>query len=189
MMSVTTTAPRTRIRFPGPRATDARIAVTITEPATPFPITVYFVLVGDDERPGVTALVNVGFEVGKRFDDRAEGPRDRMPTDRLPRPLDRQAVEAVISRFRAYVEYARATVEVGMTGLTPGTKPSGRRRELTDDFLSMIADQYEAWSAGTGRAVTEISKAHGVNRSTASRWVEAARARGLLPQKGSSDAS
>jgi transposase-like protein len=47
----------------------------------------------------------------------------------------------------------------------------------------MIADQFDAWNSG-GRAVTQIAEAHGVNRSTASRWVEAARERDFLPQKG-----
>jgi hypothetical protein len=183
-MSVPTTEPRTRIRFPGRRATDARIHVTIEEPSTPFPITVYFIRATDDELPGAVMLINVGFEIGTRFD---LGVWDEAIDlgERLPRPLDRRDVEDVLGRFRAYVEYARAAIELHKSpAQTPGAKPRGRRRELTDDFLAMIAKQYEAYSAGTGHAVTEISKAHGVNRSTASRWVETARNRGLLPAKG-----
>jgi hypothetical protein len=183
-MSVTTTAPRTQVRWPGRRATDARIAVTIEEPATPFPITIYFIRVHDDEITDAVAVINVGFEVGTRFD---KDPYDEVIPlgERLPRPLDGRAVEAVVQNFRAYVEHARHAIEFRWSGQTPGSKPRNRRRrELTDDFLSTIAEQYEAWSAGTGHAVTEISKAHGVNRSTASRWVDAARERDLIPKKG-----
>jgi hypothetical protein len=60
---------------------------------------------------------------------------------------------------------------------------------MTDEFLSMIAEQYREWSAGGGRAVTEIANAHGVNRSTASRWVDAARNRGILESRGRTVAS
>lgn len=188
-MSVTTTAPRVSLRFPGPRATDRRVAVTLTEPATPFPITVYFVKVFDDERSGAEALINVGFEVGHRFDS-SEADGEKVLLERLPRPLPRDAVELVAGRFRQYVEFARAALTLGDRRPTPGATPrAARRREMTDDFLSLIAEQYEAYSAGTGRAVTEISRAHGVSRSTASRWVDAARERDFLPKKGDDDAS
>lgn len=184
-MSLMVNAPGISIRYPGPRATDRRIAVTLTEPATPFPITVYFLHVWDDERPDAEALINVGFEVGHRFDF-TEADGEKVHLERLPRPLGREAVEEVAGRFRQYVEFARAALQLGGKGRgpTPGSKPRGRRREMTDDFLSGIAEQYEAWSAETGRAVTEISRAHGVNMSTAGRWVERARERGFLPGKG-----
>jgi hypothetical protein len=191
VVSVTTTVLRATVRYPGQRARDLRIAVAIEEPATPFPIVVYFVHVIDDERPDAWALIPVGIEMGQRFDAEDDGqPRSTVPIGKqLPRPLDRAAVQQVAERFREYVEYARGCVAVGgrptSSGKTPGSKPRGkRRRELTDDFLSLIAEQYQRWSAGRGRAVTEIANAHGVNRSTASRWVDAARGRGFLPEKG-----
>jgi hypothetical protein len=161
-------------------ARDARIAVTIEEPATPWPIVVYFIRVFDD-KVGATALVNVGFELGQRFDVTPGEPPQEL--ERFPRPLDRRTVDGVLARFSQYVQYARAQVEFQEAQETPGAKPSGRRRELTDDFLSEIAGQYRAWSAGQGRAVTEIANAHGVNRSTASRWVAAARARGYIEEE------
>jgi transposase-like protein len=183
-MPVTTTAPRARVRYPGQRATDLRIAVTIEEPSIPFPIVVYFVDVIDTERPDAWALIPVGIELGHRFDRPDDGqPHKTHPIgDRLPRPLDREAVQEVAERFREYVEYARSCVAIGgvpTAGRPPG--PRGRkRRQLTDDFLSLIAEQYVKWSAGSGHAVTEIANAHGVNRSTASRWVQAAKDHGFF---------
>jgi hypothetical protein len=195
-MSVTATAPRARVRYPGSRATDLRITVTIEEPTTPFPIVVYFVHVVDDARPDAWAVIPVGIELGHRFDAKDDDgePRQSHPIgDRLPRPLDREAVQEVVSRFRDYVEYARACIAIGGRPTndpeqTPAARARGRRRrELTDGFLALIAEQYETWSAGKGRAVTEIADAHGVNRSTASRWVAAARERELLPKQDTSD--
>jgi transposase-like protein len=53
---------------------------------------------------------------------------------------------------------------------------------MNDEFLTRIAEQFLMWSGDDGgRAVTDIADAHGVNRSTASRWVQAARDAGHLP--------
>jgi transposase-like protein len=186
-MSVTTTAPRTSVTYPGRRATDLRIAVRIEEPSTPFPIVIYFVYAIDDKIPNAWALIPVGIELGQRFERVDDGqPHKKHPIgEHLPRPLDRAAVQEVVERFREYVEYARGCIAIGGVptsgSQTPASKPRGkRRRELTDDFLSLIAEQYETWSAGSGRAVTEIANAHGVNRSTSSRWVKAAKDRGFF---------
>jgi hypothetical protein len=198
MMSVVTTTPRTRVRYPAARARDSRIAVTIEDPSMPFSVVVYFVHVIDDEIPDAWAVIPVGIEMGQRFDapDDGQPHREHPIGERLPRPLDREAVQEVAARFRDYVEYARGCLIIGgrrgfssdsafvsPLGPTPGSRASARkRRALTDDFLSLVAEQYETWSAGRGRAVTEIANAHGVNRSTASRWVKAARERGFLPE-------
>jgi transposase-like protein len=186
-MSVTTTTPRTRVRYPAQRAKDLRIAVTIEEPSTPFSIVVYFVHVIDDENPDAWALIPVGIELGQRFDRPDDGQPHKTTYigERLPRPLDRDAVQEVTARFREYVEYARGCIAIGgipnPSRKTPGSRPRRRRRELTDDFLERIAKQFKTWSDDGGRAVTEIANAHGVNRSTASRWVQAARDGGYLP--------
>lgn len=186
-MSVTTTAPAARVRYPGRRATDMRIAVTIEEPSTPFPIVVYFVHVIDDEVPDAWALIPVGIELGQRFDrvDDGQPHKSTYIGERLPRPLDRDAVQEVTARFREYVEYARGCIAIGgrpgSSRSLPGSRSRRRRRELTDDFLERIAEQFNTWSDDGGRAVTEIANAHGVNRSTASRWVQAARDGGHLP--------
>lgn len=180
-MAPTTTLPQVTLRFPTAKAQDPRIAVTLDEPATPWPITVYFLNLANEEGSGA-AFVNVGLELGHRFDRR---PDEQLVFEHLPRPLDRRAVQRVTEQFREYVEYARAALEHGVARRTPGANaPASRRREMTDEFLSMIAEQYREWSAGGGRAVTEIANAHGVNRSTASRWVDAARNRGILESKG-----
>ena len=163
-----------------------RIAVTIEEPTTPFPITIYFVHVIDTD-VDAWAVIPVGVELGQRFDRRDVGePKGREPIDRLPRPLNREAVQDVTARLAEYIEFARGCIAVGRTpsavSETPGSRPRRRRRrEQSPEFLQGIAEQFLTWSDG-GRAVTEIAEAHGVNRSTASRWVQAARDGGYLPQ-------
>lgn len=177
---------RVHLKFPGQRASDTRIAVTLDEPAlAPRSVTVYFIRVVDDE-VDAAALINVGFEIGERFDRRTEPSEERIELERLPRPLDRATVELVAERFSSYVDYARAALSHSIGQRTPLATPAGssrKRRELTDDFLNIIASQYRQWSAGRGRAVSEIALAHGVNPSTASRWVDAARERNLLEPK------
>jgi hypothetical protein len=181
-LSVMRTTPRVTLKFPGPKALDQRIAVTLDEPSTPWPITIYFVHVGDEERDA-QALVAIGLELGSRFERSAL--HEAVELERLPRPVTRADVQRVIDRFGEYVEYARAAITVGgPPQLPPGERRQPDRRELTDAFMQLIADQYREWSAGKGRAVTAIANAHGVNRSTASRWVDAARNRGFLPPKG-----
>jgi hypothetical protein len=190
-MSAVTTAPRTRVRYPAARARDSRIAVTIEAPSIPFSVVVYFVHVIDDGIPDAWAVIPVGIEMGQRFDLPDDGmPHGKHPIgERLPRPLDRAAVQEVAARFHDYVEFARGCMAIGgpprtgtgfSSGQTPVSPRGRKRRAWTDDFLSLVAEQYETWSAGRGRAVTEIANAHGVNRSTASRWVQAARDRGFL---------
>jgi hypothetical protein len=164
-----------------------RIAVTIEEPSRPFSVVIYFVHVIDDEI-NASVSIPVGVELGQRFDRPNDGqPHKSHPIgERLPRPLDRAAVQEVAERLGEYIEYARGCIAIGRipnnsSTPSPGSRPQGRRRRaLTNDFLSLVAEQYETWSAGKGRAVTEIAAAHGVNRSTASRWVQAARDRGLI---------
>lgn len=178
-MSVATTTPRTIVRYPSRLAKDVRIAVTIEEPSTQFPIIVYFMVIVDDDIPDAEALIPVGIELGRKFE------RDKLDLgDRLPRPLDREAVQEVAARFREYVEYARACVAFrgrpNAPAETPGSRPRRKRRVLDDGFLERIAEQYRVWSDEGGRAITEIANAHGVNRSTATRWVQGARDRGYL---------
>ena len=62
-MSVTTTAPRTSVRYPARLTNDVRIAVTIEEPSTPFPIVVYFLDIYEKENPATRALIAVGIEL------------------------------------------------------------------------------------------------------------------------------
>ena len=156
-MSVTTTAPSARVRYPGRRAADLRIAVTIEEPSTPFPIVVYFVHVTDGETPERHALIPVGIELGQRFDrpvDDDGQPRKRHDIgERLPRPLDRDVVQEVTARLAEYIEFARGCVAVGRTPSasreTPGSRPRRRRRrEQSPEFLQGIAEQFLTWSDG-----------------------------------------
>jgi hypothetical protein len=162
-------------------ARDPRIAVRIEDPAITEPVIVYFVRYVDTAVEA-SALVNIGIEVGRQFE---ATPGEPLEVDRMPRPIDRFAVEHVAARFREYVEYARLSVNFGSK---PPPNAPKRRRQLTDDFLSLIAEQFQRWSAGRGRAVTEIANAHNVDRATASRWVKAARERGLLEPKQGDDA-
>jgi len=182
-MPVTST-PRTTVRYPAQRAKDLRIAVTIEDPALPVPLVVYFLEVVDRDADA-WAVIPVGVELGLRFDrEPGDDGSEPFPIDRLPRPLEVSALEHVTARFGDYIGYARGCLAIhgaprGGT-LPEAGSPKRRRREMTDDFLAGIGREYAMWSEGEGRAVTQIASAHGVDVSTASRWVQGARRRGFL---------
>ena len=76
-------------------------------------------------------------------------------------------------------------LHAALSGWTPfGSWYSNAYMAIYDGSAAQtIALQYQTWSKGRGRAVTEIAKQHGVKVSTASRWVAAARDRNFLPRK------
>lgn len=53
-----------------------------------------------------------------------------------------------------------------------------KRRVMTDALAREVADIYLGCESG---GLTEVERQLGVSRSTAARWVKAARARGLIP--------
>jgi hypothetical protein len=175
-MSRPALVPRVRLRIPGPNARDPRYSVTLEEPGLDSAVSVHFLLVGADN--GARAWVNVGVELGERF----ERPHGKpLLLDSLPRPVDPATVRYVAERFPSYVSFARSYLDYQAGG--GGGKPpvrKQRRRRLTDDDLRAIARQYQAFDRHSGRPVTELAAAHGVNPSTASRWVARARERGML---------
>lgn len=60
-------------------------------------------------------------------------------------------------------------------------RPPGRGRQLTDEFLTEVAEAYRKAVAGRQRPVKAICEQWGpIHRSTASMWVRRARERGLL---------
>lgn len=175
-MSRPAPVPSVRLRFPGRNARDPRYSVTLEEPGVESPVTVHFLLVGHDN--GARAWINVGLEIGERF----ERPHGKPPVlDSLPRPVDPATVLHVAERFRDYVSFARGHLEY--RGAPDHAKPPARkqrRRRMTDDDLRSIAAQYEAFAQHSGRPITDLAAAHDVNPSTASRWV--AKARRLLDE-------
>ncbi len=180
-MSTSALAPHVTVTFPGVKARDTRTSVTLEEPGTPWPITLYFLRIQSDGQPPEGVLINVGFELGERFEK--DPTAAALSLEHLPRPLDPVTVQRVADRYAEYVEYARAALAFQHSAkVAPSQQARGtnRRRELTDDFLRTIAAEYQAWKSGRGRAVTQIATAHGVQTSTASRWVKAARNAGYI---------
>jgi hypothetical protein len=84
-----------------------------------------------------------------------------------------------------HLQYARASlarqhgdVDAALRALR---KVSSTRRGLSDDFLRIVAQIYESLvTEGERYPVKALAKAQHVDVSTASRWVTAARDRGLL---------
>lgn len=171
------------VRFPGRQGTDPRNTVTISDdPALPWPVSVHFLRVLDDETDEVE-LVNVGFEVGQHWE--VPGGSPRVELDGVPDPIDAVALKRVVDNYAAYVEYARQALILQTDGMTatvkllrgPGTKPA----RLTDDFYRLIASDYNARRASGERyLVKALSDAHHVTAGAASRWIKEAKARGYI---------
>jgi hypothetical protein len=84
-----------------------------------------------------------------------------------------------------HVQYARAELawdrDDASAALRALRQVSTTRRGLSDDFLGTVARLYDALIAeGEKYPVKTLAAAQHVDISTASRWVSAARARGLL---------
>jgi hypothetical protein len=178
-----------RARYPGPASTrpgantDLRTTITFQDESLPLPLRVHFVIVGDDET-GEREYRNVGFELG-------ETPKDEETALALPE-LTAVTLRRVVERYPHWVELARAYAAVdceqagGLTSAAKRAKPA----RLDRDWYRMIAAEYRRHVAEDEPApITVIAKSHGVTPSAASRWVKAARDKGLLQEEGITDAS
>jgi hypothetical protein len=93
-----------------------------------------------------------------------------------------------------HLQYARATLahEYGdvHAALTALRQVSSTRRGLSDDFLRLVAQIYGSLVAeGEPYPIKALAKAQHVDVSTASRWITAARGRGLLDPSKERDQS
>lgn len=89
-----------------------------------------------------------------------------------------------------YTAYARASLTWDTDGagaaLRALRKVNRTRRGMSDDQLRAVAESYESLIAeGEQHPVKALAALQHVDKSTASRWISAARARGLLDRKDS----
>ena len=169
-----------RLRFPGKAGSDPRFTVTITEPGTPWPLAIHFVLIEDDE-DGTREWINVGFEIGERFE--AVRGESRTPIDESPVAIDARTLQRIAEDYSTYVELARNALvlnQEGVTGALKRLRPGPKPARLTDDFYRLIAADYEARRRAGEHAVKELAMAQHVDISTASKWIRTARDRGLI---------
>lgn len=90
----------------------------------------------------------------------------------------------LMPRLPQYLQYARATLARDDTtaAIRALRETNSTRRGLNDDFLKLVAQDYIALAAeGEPYPVKTIAENQPVDKSTASRWITAARARGFLP--------
>ena len=196
-----------KIRTRGPvKGVDARWAVTLhgedESPWPPWPITFYFVAVtesedGTEPEPptwridtkkrtveldvsNVAEWIHVGFEIGDPL-----RPDQEVSYDDIT-PLAAADVEGISTRYVHWLEAARNYLvldpQAGGKSLLNVRRQKPAR--LTDEWLRLIASEYERRTREGQSAVSEIAKAHSADVSTASRWVARARERGFIPGKG-----
>ncbi len=188
-----------RINVGGPvKGLDQRWRVTLQPDDVPWPITFYFVPLlaeGGTEAPtcrvdtkkqsvqidpgDVDEWLHVGFQIGDSVDPEA-GPSRSGETAELS-PAN---VTQITSRYIHWLNAARNYLALEMTKGRESSSNTARprRSRLTDDWLRLIATEFEQRSAAGQPAITEIAKAHQVQMSTASRWVSRAREREFLPR-------
>ena len=148
--------------------TDPRIKVTIPDDTYPWPLVLYFESLADD-----AALV--GLELG---------------TDEQPfKGVAVADVQRLASNLALYVHYAHAWFALDRgevrRSLDLLSEVGRTRRGLSGRLLKTIANEYNARvEAGDPAPITAIAEAHGKAKSTASRWVSAARARGWINEEG-----
>jgi hypothetical protein len=88
-----------------------------------------------------------------------------------------------------HLQYARASLarDEGRADAALGAlqKLNSTRRGLDDEFLRVVAHNYETLVAeGEPYPVKTLAAMRSVDKSTASRWITAARARGYLKEEG-----
>src|SRR5918995_6452304 len=167
-----------RVTFPGRMSRDARYTVTFVDDEFPeFPIAVHFALIEADN--GARDYFNIGVEIGERAAMQPGREIERLP----PRRISPSIVRHVAENYGAYERTARAHLEHDKAARTSpivvGERPR-ERREMTPTFLTDVATEYEEHRAAGRSPLKELAKDYGVNVSTVSRWIKAARQRGYM---------
>jgi hypothetical protein len=164
------------VSWPGARATDPRNTVTLREEGTPWPIRFHFLRLGDTEKPDWVELVNVGFEIGERFD---EGQLETMPT-----PIDAVTLQRIANNYGSYLEIARQALVLDREGREGAIKrlrgPSRKPARLTDDFYRLIAADYKAHRQAGGHPGKELAVKYSTHAGNVSKWLKEARRRGFI---------
>lgn len=170
--------------MPGARENnDVRHWVKIDADELPWPLTFYFLGVLEDD--GTQSWRNVGFDMGIGPVSRAQVVANELEPGKVE--LTPDGVRWVMESFFRYRRLAVASLEADDAGAAATRKAllKRERRQMSDEFLARIAHEFESRSAQGQTAATEIAAAYGVNRSTAWRWIQAARDKGHLAKEKS----
>ena len=117
---------------------------------------------------------------------------DHRKVKRAEERIDPAIVRRVGRNYATYVIYARAVIqwdrEKTQETLADLRKTGKTKRGLSIDFLGEISREYRAMeAAGERYPVKALAEKHHVVISAASRWLKAARERGLLETDGRPD--
>ena len=156
--------------------------MTLVEEGTPWPIRFHFLRIGDTARPEWIELVNVGFELGERFEVERGSAMHEM--DSVPEPIDAVTVQRIANNYGSYLELARQALVLDREGTEgainrlrgPGRKPA----RLTDDFYRLIAAEYEAHLRAGGHPGKELAEKYNTHPGNVSKWIKEARKRGYI---------
>lgn len=148
---------------------DERISVEIHDAQYLWPLRLFFESLAPD-------APLVGVEFGSEAEPHSE--------------LDLAEVARVAGNLSLYEQYARATMIWGegrgdaAQALKMLSNVGTTRRGLPAGFYRIIADEYRTRvEAGESAPVTAIAQAHGVYKSTASRWLKEARRRRYIDDR------
>ena len=146
-------------------------------------------VVEDDPRVSVV-MQEEGATVTLFFDrERAyAGDAPLLEVRLTPPAIGEFAPWGLMAKLPLYTAYARASIiwdtESAVAALRALRQVNRTRRGLSDDQLRAVAETYEALVAeGERYPVKALAATQHVDKSTASRWISAARARGLLEPK------
>jgi hypothetical protein len=155
------------------KGSDYRLTVTYRDESLAVPLSIHFVDVVDNET-GERELRNVGIELGEPL-------RDEETAVNAPE-LTALTLRRVVERYPHWLELARAHAKFNVpVESDPKHMKRQKPARLDPDWYRMIAEEYRHHlEDGDPRPVTTIAGSHGVSLSAASRWVKAARERGLI---------
>jgi hypothetical protein len=109
---------------------------------------------------------------------------------RLEPPASGQPFEPwrLMPRLPLYLQYARASLAHKNDDATGALRAlrqiTAAGRGLSDDFLRLVAESYKALVAeGEPYPVKALAEMQPVDKSTASRWIKEARARGFIADR------
>lgn len=125
------------------------------------------------------------------FDPDADSTDAAVLEVRLSPPADGEFQPwRLLPNLPLHLQYARASLawrkDDAGAALRALRQVSTTRRGLSDDFLKVVASLYESLKVeGEQYPIRALAAAQHVDKSTASRWVSAARRRGLLPEEES----
>ncbi len=152
-------------------AGDPRVCVEIIDDAFALPIRLYFADLGKDPEL-------VGVEIGSEH--QPQTPLKRAQIAHLGRqlPILTAFARAEINYFNDPAAVAPLLEVLNEVGTTRRGKPGRFYKVIGAEYSTRVRE-------GDPAPITSLAEAHGVNKSSASRWVKQAKIRGYVDEGGS----